>query len=114
MVTSLPLLRVRFFRLRSGREPVREWLKSLAADERKTIGDGLRTVQYGWPLGMPLVRHLGSGLWESHSQLPGKTARVLFVVSGGVAVLLHGFVKKTRGTPPRDLRLARERQSELK
>ena len=58
MPASLPVLAVRFYRTREGREPVREWLKALPADERKAIGDYIRTVQFGWPLGMPLARNL--------------------------------------------------------
>jgi hypothetical protein len=57
-----PILDVRFFRTHSGTEPVREWLKSLAASDRRTIGEDLKTVQLGWPLGMPLVRKMGKDL----------------------------------------------------
>ncbi len=49
-----PTLEVRFFKTDAGSEPVRDWLKSLAAIERKTIGEDIKTVQFGWPLGMPL------------------------------------------------------------
>ena len=56
-----PVLDVRFFRTDAGAEPVREWLKDLPAVDRKTIGEDIKTVQFGWPLGMPLVDHLGGG-----------------------------------------------------
>lgn len=45
----------------SGNEPVKEWLLSLDKASRKEIGNDLRTIQIGWPLGMPLVRSLGGG-----------------------------------------------------
>jgi hypothetical protein len=48
-------LSVVFFRTGSGTEPVRRWLKSLAATHKKVIGEDIKTVQFGWPLGMPLV-----------------------------------------------------------
>lgn len=98
----------------SGKEPVRDWLKGLAPGERKIIGDDLRTVQYGWPLGMPLVDSLGDGLWEVRSRLGNRIARVLFMFHEGVIVLLHGFIKKDRRTPAPDLRLARFRASKVR
>jgi len=57
-----PTLDVRLFMTDAGSEPVREWLKSLPAIERKVIGEDIKTVQLGWPLGMPLVRNLGDGI----------------------------------------------------
>ncbi|MFN7096826.1 MAG: hypothetical protein ACK4PR_04645 [Gammaproteobacteria bacterium] len=51
-----------FFRTENEIEPVREWLKTLSHHDKKIIGEGILTVQYGWPIGMPLVDSLGSGL----------------------------------------------------
>jgi hypothetical protein len=62
-------LQVNFFRQGSGKEPVRDWLKKLPAVDRKLIGQDIKTVQWGWPLGMPLVRSLGDGLWEIRTDL---------------------------------------------
>ncbi|AXH00904.1 hypothetical protein DVJ83_17485 (plasmid) [Deinococcus wulumuqiensis] len=62
--TSQPILEVRFFRTTAGNEPVREWLKSLTREDRKGIGEDIKTAQFGWPLGMPLIRKLEKGLWE--------------------------------------------------
>ncbi|HLF96841.1 MAG TPA: type II toxin-antitoxin system RelE/ParE family toxin [Methylococcaceae bacterium] len=102
-----PLLDVRFFKTENGAEPVRDWLKSLSAMDRKAVGEDLKTVQFGWPLGMPLVRKMGKDLWEARVHMEGRIARVLFTVSGGVMVLLHGFVKKSDKTPKFDLDLAK-------
>ena len=93
---------------------MRDWLKSLTALDRKTIGEDIKTVQLGWPLGMPLVRHLGGGLWEVRTRLDNRIARVLFVLSGSKMVLLHGFIKKQQTTPKPDIDLAKERMKELK
>ena len=38
------------------------------------------TVQFRWPLRMPLVDNLGSGIWEIRSKLPNRIARILFYV----------------------------------
>jgi phage-related protein len=109
-----PKLPVKFFRTADGREPVREWLRALSQDERKTIGDDIRTVQFGWPLGMPLVRKMEAGLWEVRVNIPHGVARVIFTLFEGDAVLLHGFVKKTQKTPLQDLDTARQRKRLLK
>lgn len=102
-------LRVLFYRSLAGNEPVRTWLKALPKDERRIIGEDLKTVQYGWPLGMPLVRKLEPGLWEARSNLPDRIARVIFTVEGDTMVLLHGFIKKTQRTSDADLKAARQR-----
>lgn len=75
---KLPILDVRFYRTESGAEPVRSWLKGMAAVDRKTIGEDIKTVQFGWPLGMPLVDHLGGDIWEVRIKLDRRIARVLF------------------------------------
>ena len=102
-------LEVRFFRTATGGEPVREWLKSLSAADRRTIGEDIRTIQLGWPLGMPLVRKMDKDLWEARIHLQDRIARMLFTASGGILVLLHGFIKKSAKTPDNDLALAKQR-----
>jgi hypothetical protein len=37
-----------FFENDSGRKPVREWLLSLSDEDRKAIGDDIRTAEFGW------------------------------------------------------------------
>jgi phage-related protein len=100
--------------LRSGHVPVREWIRSLDATDRKIIGEDIKDVAFSWPIGMPLVRALGAGLWEVRSSLTqGRIARVLFCIDGGRMVLLHGFIKKTQKTPQSDLNLALKRKREI-
>jgi len=108
-----PILSVAFFRTETGREPAREWLKSLAREERRIIGEDIKLVQFGWPLGMPLVRKLAAGLWEVRSRLPGRIARVLFTAGEGRMILLHGFIKKSQKAPADDLELAKNRRRML-
>src|SRR5205807_2238809 len=105
--------RLIFFRTSSA-EPVREWLKGLDATERQEIGRDLLRAQWRWPVGMPLCRASGNGLWEIRTGLPTqRTARVLLCFFEGQLVALHGFIKKTRTTPNEDMALARRRQKEL-
>ena len=108
------VLDVRFFRTDAGAEPVREWLKDLPAIDRKTVGEDIKTVQFGWPLGMPLVDHLGGDIWEVRIRLGNRIARILFAVDGQTMVLLHGFIKKQQKTPGPELDLAKDRLKLLK
>ena len=103
-----------FFRNDAGSEPVRDWLKGLDEVERHAIGTDLLRAQWRWPVGMPLCRPMGKGLWEIRTDLRGnRTARVLVCLYRGCLVALHGFIKKTRAAPEDDLKLARRRQKEL-
>lgn len=107
----IPLI---FYRVEPGREPVREWLQSLPEAERRAIGKDLLRAQWRWPVGMPLCRALGDGLWEIRTDLPTRrTARVLICQYRRHLVALHGFIKKTRATPKEDLDVARKRQKDL-
>jgi len=106
-------LPVAFFQSASGNEPVRAWLKSLPQKERKSIGEDIKTAQYGWPLGMPLVRKLEPDLWEIRSILGNRIARVLFTIFNKKIILLHGFIKKSQTTPSQDINLARRRKKQL-
>ncbi len=98
-----------FYRTGAGGEPVREWLKGLSRDDRKRIGEDIKTVEFGWPVGMPVCRPLGDGVYEVRTRLSqNRIARVLFYVDRkGRMVLLHGFLKKTPKTPDADLNQAR-------
>lgn len=110
-----PVFEVRFYRTTVGNEPVRDWLKELSKEDKKSIGDDVKTVQLGWPLGMPLVRKLENGLWEVRVDLHGgRIARVLFTVEGSEMVLVHGFIKKSKKTPKTDLDTARTRMKEVR
>ncbi len=107
-------LTIVFYKTLAGREPVREWLRGLPRDEKKLIGEDIKAVQFGWPIGMPTVRHLENDLWEIRTDLYRKISRVIMTVGGGRIILLHGFIKKDRKTPKEDLRLARQRLSRVR
>lgn len=103
-----------FFATLSGREPVREWLLELDADDRKRVGIGIAYVQAKWPLGKPRVDHVRGGIREVRVALPGRVARVLFAIDDDEMVLLHGFIKKSRRTDGADIALALRRWKEWK
>jgi len=103
-----------FYETPSGNQPVRDWVKELSVKDRQLVGRDVQKVEFGWPIGMPYCRSLGSGLWEVRSDLTnGRIGRIIFCVIRERMVLLHGFIKKTQKTPARDIELALKRKKEV-
>ena len=96
-------LEVVFFRTESGNEPVREWLRGLRKTDKRVIGGDIKTVQYGWPIGMPVVRKLDAGLWEVRSRLDQRISRILFTVHSDTMVLLLSLIHISEPTRPAPL-----------
>ena len=104
-----------FYENVNGKKPVREWLLSLDKADRKIIGEDIKTVEYGFPIGMPICRKLGSKLYEVRSNISDKRiARVIFTVMSDYMVLLHGFIKKDQKTPKSEINLAEKRKKEIR
>ena len=99
-----------FYRTEAGNEPVRAWLKAMDAADRHLIGEDIKTVEFGWPVGMPTCRFIWDSLHEVRTNLPGnRISRVFFYVDRNQRiVLLHGIIKKTQATPRSDLDLAKQ------
>ncbi|MGY2684002.1 type II toxin-antitoxin system RelE/ParE family toxin [Pseudomonas tolaasii] len=113
-MNDLPVvLSVVFYRTQAGNEPEREWLMELPREARRLIGTDIKSVQFGWPLGMPLVRKLEPRLWEIRTELGVNIARVVFTLVNSDMVLLHGLIKKSQKTPLVDLNTARHRKNKL-
>ncbi|MCK5491899.1 MAG: type II toxin-antitoxin system RelE/ParE family toxin [Candidatus Omnitrophica bacterium] len=108
MERSTPIA-VNFYKTESGNEPTREWLSSLKKDYTKAIGEDVKTVQFGWPLGMPLVKKIEPNLWEVRTKLKDGFARIIFTMVDEKIIIVHGFMKKSNKMPKSDLELARKR-----
>jgi phage-related protein len=107
-------INVTFYKTSAGNEPVREWLLSLSEADRKSIGLDIKTVEFGWPIGMPVCRKLATDLWEVRTDLSSnRIARTIFTIVGFKMYLLHGFIKKTQKTPKSGLELADQRKREV-
>ena len=105
-----------FYQTATGRELVRECLKTLGDRDRKAIGMDIATVEFCWPVGFPQRRPLTGpkGLWEVRSNISdGRIARILSGVHAQQMLLLHGFVKKTKKTPEKEIKLAMTRFREV-
>ena len=111
--------RVLFYTTAAGNSVVKNWLKTFSKEDRVILGRDLMTVQMGFPLGLPLCRSLGGGLWEVRSTLTGGKveARMIFCFDSQAKALavLNGFIKKSQKTPKSeiDLALSRKREANL-
>ena len=106
---------VLFYRTESGNEPVRKWLQALEKEDKQVIGIDIKTVEYGWPIGMPVSRSLGNGLYEVRSNISDKRiSRVIFIIIDHYMILLNGFVKKSQKTPKEEITLALKRFKDIK
>ena len=104
-----------FYKLDSGKEPVKDWLLSLDREDRRTIGKDIQKVEFGWPIGMPYSRKLEKELYEVRSHIShDRISRVLFYIHKSEMILLHGFIKKTQTTPEREKDTARKRMKRVK
>jgi len=109
-----PSFEVVFFETVNERQPVREFILELIKQDKKELGADIRSVQMRFPIGLPLVRKIATGLWEIRSTLKDGICRVFFTTSGNNIILLHAFSKKTKKTPLNELSIANERLKEFK
>jgi phage-related protein len=107
--------KVLFYQTASGNEIVLDFIRSLSDDEKKVVGEDLKAVQIGFPMGLPLCRSVGDGLYEVRSSLPSKREfRLIFFFDRqrqSLAVM-HALIKKTPKLSKADLELARKRKDE--
>jgi phage-related protein len=114
MTDGLKRIPLVFWRSEGGNEPVRDWLDDLPRQDQRILGRDIARVQFGWPIGLPVCRPMGKGLWEVRSSLPSRReARVLFGFHCGTLIALTAFIKTTRATPRAELALAYQRLKEV-
>jgi phage-related protein len=83
--------------------------------QARYIGLTARMIEHGPNLGLPHTDALGGGLFELRLKGAEGIARVMYCLMIERQILvLHVFVKKTQKTPPRELRIARQRMKEFK
>lgn len=102
-----------FYRQGNGTQPVRDWLLSLTDDDRRIVGRDVAMVEFGWPVGMPVCRALGQGLWEIRSTTANGRVecRIYFAAVEGKALLLHGHTGKA--SQRKGIVLARDRLADF-
>lgn len=108
--------KVQFYKTPAGNDVVLDFIRQQPANDRRVIGEDLKVLELRYPVGMPLCKSLGNGLWELRSSLPSKReARLLYFYRSKTQAIMvvHGFIKTTRTTPKGDLKLATSRKKEV-
>ena len=95
----------------------REAIRSFPRDIRDRLGKALFLLQIGEQPGMPLTRPMpvvapGVAELRVHGE-DGQFRAFYFTASAEGILVIHAFAKKTRQTPPADIRLARKRLKEM-
>ena len=98
---------VEYYRTPSGGVPMDEYLDSLPNRLRVwTLRSLVRLQKYGNQLREPFTKPVGNGLFELRCAADGMQGRCFFFFNGDRIVVTHGFVKKTKKTPRRELERA--------
>ena len=99
------VINAEFYQTDAGGEPVREFLrKELTPAERTAVGKDIRTVEYGWPIDMPVCKDLKNDLLEVRTELDRKICRILFAIYGSRMVLFNAATRaasRASGRPGR-------------
>jgi phage-related protein len=104
-----------YYRMGSGRVPVREFIDEQAVHVReKMFSDLARLVRFNVKLGPPYVRKVeGRDFWELRTKVGGDIYRTFyFAQTGKKFVLLHAYQKKSQKAPKKELDVAEERMSD--
>lgn len=107
--------KVAFYQTPAGNKVVLEFIRSLSPEDRKVVWEDLRTVQIGFPMGLPLCRPLGEGLHEIRCSLASRRElRLIFYFDRARQSLavVHALIKKSAKIPKSDIELARKRKDE--
>src|SRR5712692_3232664 len=101
---------VEYFNVRV-RTEIESWPVDMVADYARIVE---LLMEHGPNLPLPYSRAFGDGLFELRPRGKSGIGRALYCfLIGRRVVILHAFVKKSRQTPNRDLKLARKRMKEV-
>lgn len=109
------MYQIEFYSDKDGKEPVKDFILELRNDSSsqplfQKVLTYIRLLEdKGTWLGEPYVKHLDDGIWELR---PTPERILFFLEDGGILVLLHHFHKKTRKTPPQEIKTAKRRRKD--
>ena len=110
-------MKVKFYLLSSGRNPVEEFLKEQSIEIRSDFIDAVNLLTSGQVLSMPLSRNLSNiqpGLHELRLKDRNGQIRVFYSIKKGDAIyLLHAMRKKTQEIPKRETEIILKRIKEV-
>ena len=104
-----------FYEKEDGGSPVEIFIESLPAKHQAKVYWEIELLEkYGRNLKEPYAKNIKGekykGLWELRIKFAKDISRIFyFIPLGNTFVLLHGFVKKSRATPTKELKIAKSR-----
>ena len=108
------MAKIYYYALPRGNKPVKEFIESLSEKQRAKIFRIFQVIQdYGIYSVPKHVKKLeGVPLWEIRI-LGGDNIRIIYVVITEANILaLHGFIKKSKKTPSKEIEIALNRYSD--
>lgn len=107
---------IEFYETKSGRRPVQKFIDSLSEKARaKVLRDLDLLAEFGLKLRAPFVKDITNvpKLKELRTKFGSDNYRIFyFAFTGRKFILLHGFIKKTRQTPRREIQTAANRMND--
>ncbi|MBO8087726.1 MAG: type II toxin-antitoxin system RelE/ParE family toxin [Marichromatium sp.] len=106
---------INYYLTSNGKSPVKEWIDSIGAEPKAEVFRIFEMLsKYGTNLGLPFVRPIENKIYEVRAKDKSGIYRVLyFAHTQKTFVMLHGFQKKTRTTPRKEIEIARKRMKEI-
>jgi phage-related protein len=106
---------INYYFTSNGKAPVKEWLEGIGSEPKAEIFRVLELLsKYGTELGLPFVRPIENKIYEVRAKDRSGIYRVLyFAHTQKTFVMLHGFQKKTRTTPRKEIEIAQKRMKEI-
>ncbi len=104
-----------FYESADGRKPAEEFIESLDQDTQDRFIIKQQLLQdFGPQLRYPHTDHLGEGIFELRFKGREGQIRVLFFFFYGKRIILtHGFIKKTKKAPRKEIEIAEARRKDF-
>jgi phage-related protein len=100
-----------FYADHRGKSPVLEFMNGLSAKDRAKANNVLRLLEeFGTDLGMPHTRRIKGRLWELR---PGDNRLFYCLQMESTFILLHGYRKRSRKAPEKEIATALRRMQEV-
>ena len=107
-------MKVAFYKKQSGKEPVKDELLNLPADERASAFERLSGVQqYGFDYARVTFKPIKGKLWEIKYKYKNQHRFLYCMRNADIMVLLHYVKKKTQKLEKQDKELAEKRMMEV-